>query len=282
LGTAIFMGGSPVPRLVFAGGRAAAAAFMTERGALPQAGTPRRNMSRFADDIAATAGTTAVRGPFLEQTGTFKPDEELDMKRTLMLGAAALAMAVAAPSFAQDRTPPGAPGTQPPATQADRPAEKAMQERMARLTAAEPAEKLAVSGDALIGTEVRNTQDQKIGSVKDLILADGKITAIVVARGGVLGIGTDYHEVEIAQVKMTADMETVVLDLAEDQVKALPKLAYEKGKWGPVPAQADRPSPPRTAPAAPPSRTETPAPKTDMEKDEAPKTDSPTPAPKEQ
>jgi hypothetical protein len=257
---------------------------MTERRALPQAGTPRRNMSRFADDIAATAGTARVRGAFLGQPGTFNPDEELDMKKTMMLGAAALALTIAAPGFAQDRTPPGAPGTKPPAA-ADRPADKAAQERMARLTAAEPAEKLAVSGDALIGTEVRNTQDQKIGSVKDIILADGKITAIVVARGGVLGMGTDYHQVEFAQVKMTADMETIVLDLSEDQVKALPKLAYDDGKWGPAKtaAERDRATPPRTAPAAPPSRTETPAPKTDMKKDEAaPKTDSPAPAPKEQ
>jgi sporulation protein YlmC with PRC-barrel domain len=256
---------------------------MTERSALPQAGMPRRNMSRFADDFVATTGTAAEGGPFLGEPGTFKPDEELDMKKTLMLGAAALALAVAAPSFAQDRTPPGAPGTKPPATQANRPADKAMQERMARLSAAQPAQQLAVSGDALIGTEIRNTQDQKIGSVKDIILTDGKITAIVVGRGGVLGMGTDYHQVEFAQVKMTADMETVVLDLAEDQVKALPKLAFEKGKWGPVPAKADRATPPaRTAPGAPPSRGTDTAPKTDIKKDEAPKTDSPAPAPKDQ
>ena len=207
------------------------------------------------------------------------------MKKTMMLGAAALALAVAAPSFAQDRTAPGSPGTRPPAGQTDRSADKAMQERMARLTGAQPAEKVAVSGDALIGTEIRNTQDKKIGSVKDIILADGKITAIIVARGGVLGMGTDYHQVEFAQVKITSDMDTVVLDLSEDQVKALPKMAYDDGKWNPAPAKADdRTSPPRTAPSAPPSRTQTPAtpaPKTDMNKDEpAPKTD--TPAPKNQ
>jgi len=201
------------------------------------------------------------------------------MKKTMMLGAAALALAVAAPSFAQDRTPPGAPGTKPPVTRTDRAADKAMQERMARLTGAQPAEKLAVSGDALIGTEIRNTQDKKIGSVKDIVLADGKITAIIVARGGVLGMGTDYHQVEIAQVKLTADMETVVLDLSEDQVKALPKMAYDKGQWGPVPAKADRASPPKTAPAAPPSRTQPAAPalKTDMNKDDPMKKEAPAP-----
>jgi sporulation protein YlmC with PRC-barrel domain len=199
------------------------------------------------------------------------------MRKTLMLGAAALALTIAAPSFAQDRTSPGSPGTKPPATQTDRRADQAAQERMARLKSAEAAQKLAVSGDALIGTEVRNTQDQKIGSVKDIILADGKISAIVVGRGGVLGMGTDYHQVDFAQVKMTSDMETVVLDLSEDQVKALPKLAFEKGKWGPAPVKADKDTTPpaRTAPGAPPSRGTDTAPKTDTpaKKDEAPKKD---------
>ncbi len=208
------------------------------------------------------------------------------MRKTLMLGAAVMALAIAAPSFAQDRTSPGTPGTKPPAQQTDRRADQAAQERMARLKAAEPAQKLAVSGDAIIGTEVRNTQDQKIGSVKDIVLEDGKISSVIVARGGVLGMGTDYHQVEFSQVKMTSDMETVVLDLAEEQVKALPKVAYDKGKWGPVPAAAEKAPPARTAPAAPPSgrTSDTPAPKTDTpaKKEEAPAKKEDAPAPKNQ
>jgi hypothetical protein len=77
---------------------------------------------------------------------------------------------------------------------------------------------------------------------------------------------------------MTDDTKTVVLDLSEDQVKALPKMTYDKGKWGPAPVAEKKSSPPAsTAPSAPPSRT-TPsdAPKKDMptKKDEAP---APTP-----
>jgi sporulation protein YlmC with PRC-barrel domain len=205
-------------------------------------------------------------------------DQELDMRKALMLGAATLALAVAAPSFAQDRTAPGTPGTSP--SQTNRSADQAAQERKARLSSAQPAQQLAVSGDALIGTEVRNTNDQKVGTVKDIVLQDGKISAIIVGRGGVLGMGTDYHQVEFAQVKMTSDMETVVLDLSEDQVKALPKMAYEKGKWGAAPARAEKDTttpPARTSPGAPPSGT---APKTDTppaQKDAPMKKDEPAP-----
>lgn len=211
------------------------------------------------------------------------------MRKMLMLGAATVALAIAAPTYAgpgdpaadgiilaQSRTAPGTPGTSPGKTPGDARADQAARERMQRLQSAEPAAKLAVSGDGVMGTEVRNTQDQKLGSVKDIVLQDGKITAIIIGRGGVLGMGTDYHQVEWGQVKMTSDRETIVLDLAEEQVKALPKMAFDKGKWGPAPAAAEKKAPPaRTAPGAPPSRTSPPAGEkkndTPAKKDEAPK-----------
>ncbi len=213
------------------------------------------------------------------------------MRTTLMLGAAAVALAIAAPTYAgpadnpaadgiilvQDRTAPGTPGTSP----GQRSADQAAQERKQRLSGAQEAQKMAVSADAVIGTEVRNTNDQKIGSVKDLVMKDGKITHIIIGRGGVLGMGTDYHQVEWEKVKITSDMETVVLDMGEEQVKALPKMAFEKGKWGPAPVAEKKETPPaRTAPGAPPGRTTPPA-------GEAPKKDEPAkkndaPAPKNQ
>jgi hypothetical protein len=70
-------------------------------------------------------------------------------------------------------------------------------------------------------------------------------------------MGTDYHQIELAQVKITADAKTVVIDLAEEQAKALPKVAFKDGKWGQVAAEKDA-TPPATAPAAPPSRSEPP------------------------
>jgi hypothetical protein len=255
---------------------------MPKRAAPRQASSLQRDMKRGTEYRRGRGEPQGAAARFGSIPGTFSNSQELDMRKTLMLGAAAVALAIAAPTYAgpideqaggiilaQDRTAPGTPGTSP--SQTNRSADQAAQERKARLSSAEPAAKLAVSGDAVIGTEVRNTQDQKIGTVKDIVLQDGKITAVIIGRGGVLGMGTDYHQVEWAQVKMTSDMETVVLDLSEDQVKALPKMAYEKGKWGAAPAAADKSAPPaRTSPGAPPSGTNSPP----MKKDEpAPKKD---------
>jgi len=191
------------------------------------------------------------------------------MKNKLMLGAATIvavsyAAVIAVPVYAdppagiilaQDRTAPGTPGTKPP-TAADRRAEDAMRERTARLQAAQPLAQANVSADAVIGTEVRNTQDQKLGSVKDLVMTDGKIVGLILARGGVLGMGTSYHQIDSAHAKITADVKTVVLDLADEQAKALPKVEYKDGKWAQV--IDDKASPPSTAPAAPPSRSTAP------------------------
>ena len=150
---------------------------------------------------------------------------------------------------------------------------------MARLTAAQPLAQSNVSGDAIIGTEVRNPQDQKLGSVKDIVMAEGKMVGLVIARGGVLGMGTSYHQIDSAHAKITADAKTIVLDLADEQAKALPKVEYQDGKWAQV---IDEKSPPSTAPAAPPSRTMPPAssppaatPPATPEKADPPKTEAP-------
>lgn len=193
------------------------------------------------------------------------------MKNKLMMGVAALAVAgyaavASAPAFAgnppgvilaQDRTAPGTPGTRPPSA-ADQKASQAEQERMARLAAAQPLAQSNVSADAVIGTEVRNPRDEKLGSVKDLVMTEGKVVGIVLARGGVLGMGTTYHQIDSAHAKITADAKTIVLDLADDQAKALPKVEYKEGKWAQVIEEKES-TPPATAPGAPPSRTTPPA-----------------------
>jgi hypothetical protein len=187
------------------------------------------------------------------------------MKSMLLLGAAAIALAAATPTLvaapgdtaplqlaqAQDRP---SPGTAPPAQRRDMgpTPEQREAERMQRLKSAKSATEANVSVDTIMAAEVRNISDQKIGSVKDLVTHDGKIAGLVLARGGVLGMGSDYHQIDIAHVKLTADVKTVVLDLSDDQAKALPKVERKNGKWTQV---VEKKAPPKTAPGAPPSRT---------------------------
>lgn len=179
------------------------------------------------------------------------------MQKKLLLGAAAIALAIGGPALAQDRTSPGTDGparTMPgkPGT-TDTRADDAARKRLERLQAAAAVDKAALSADQVIGTEIRNTQDAKLGSVKDLVVQDGKISSIVIARGGVLGMGTTYHQIDIASVKMTDDKETIVLDLSDEQVKALPEVEWKETAWVPTGKNGDKASPPNVAPSAPPS-----------------------------
>lgn len=160
-----------------------------------------------------------------------------------------------------DRAPP-ADTRQPRADRTD--------DRAARLSAAKPITGESVSFENLNGVDVRNMRNDDLGDTEDFIVERGQITSIVIARGGFLGMGVNYHIVPASQVKLANLSDNVrdkksrvlVLDLSEDQVKALPRVTKESGQWvaadddkRPAPGRA---SPPDRAPSAPPSQPDRP------------------------
>jgi hypothetical protein len=169
-----------------------------------------------------------------------------------------------------DRTPPPA-GTDrdrrttdaaPPARTTDRDTT-----RTERLRAAQPVNAAKVSFENLVGADVRNMSNEDLGDVEDFVMERGQVSYVVVARGGFLGMGVNYHMVPAKQVKVANLDDTgrdkksrvLVLDLSADQVKAIPRVTKENGEW--VAASDDRrttpnrsAAPPDRAPAAPPSK----------------------------
>jgi sporulation protein YlmC with PRC-barrel domain len=101
--------------------------------------------------------------------------------------------------------------------------------RQEQLAMAEP---LAGDGDALYrvdditGTDVRNPQDENLGSVNDVIIdpQTGEATHIIVARGGFLGIGEEYYAVPFDEVHATAGLQTVVINVSEADIEAAPSI----------------------------------------------------------
>ena len=85
----------------------------------------------------------------------------------------------------------------------------------------------------LIGTNVYNNQNDKLGEIEDLVVENGKsITGVVVSVGGFLGMGESY---------VVLDPSTVVLnqkdgnwrafvDTSKDTLKNAPKFTYTKKK----------------------------------------------------
>lgn len=119
---------------------------------------------------------------------------------------------------------PGAPAT--PGTMAPAPAGAGM----AAPRAAAPV--TMISGwsvkDKIMGKNVYNEKDEKIGAIEDVVLtSDGKASAFVIGAGGFLGMGE--YNVAIPFEKVTRTNDKLVLEgYTKDQLKALPEVKVTK------------------------------------------------------
>jgi sporulation protein YlmC with PRC-barrel domain len=96
--------------------------------------------------------------------------------------------------------------------------------RTERLTAA------AKSSD-LIGMEVKNYQNEKLGKVEDIgvDLESGRIVVVLVSAGGFLGIGDRVVAVPSKVLHHDVAQKVVHLDADKEKLKAAPK--FEMSKW---------------------------------------------------
>jgi sporulation protein YlmC with PRC-barrel domain len=80
--------------------------------------------------------------------------------------------------------------------------------------------------DDITGTNVRNVQDESLGSVSDVIIdpQSGQAAYVIVARGGFLGIGEDYYAVPWDEVRATPGLDTIVLDHSEADLEQAPSI----------------------------------------------------------
>jgi len=84
---------------------------------------------------------------------------------------------------------------------------------------------VAFNSDQLIGTEVRNLQDESLGRVQDLVTSPqtGRIAYLVIVRGGVLGFDQKYVAVPWADFKVTPNVGILVLNSTISGMDAAPK-----------------------------------------------------------
>jgi sporulation protein YlmC with PRC-barrel domain len=174
------------------------------------------------------------------------------MRRITLLAASALALALAAPAYAQTAAPDSgtkmersAPADNPaatdksqgptapdkgassmPGTKADKSAaaDKATTQTGGFITQQAESQKMA---ETMIGMKVQNPQKESVGKVSDLILDDqNRIVGAVVSVGGFLGIG-DKH-VGLAwnelQVQGSGSDQVATVNLTKDQLKSAPSF----------------------------------------------------------
>ncbi len=83
-----------------------------------------------------------------------------------------------------------------------------------------------VRASKLIGAAVNSDQNERIGSVDDLVMTDGnKITVAVISVGGFLGLGSKLVAVPFDQLKRDGD-HMVLQGATKDTLNAMPSLVY--------------------------------------------------------
>lgn len=83
-----------------------------------------------------------------------------------------------------------------------------------------------VRASKLIGATVYSEQNERVGSVDDLVMTEGdKVTVAVVSVGGFLGLGSKLVAVPFDQLKRDADHVTLP-GATKDTLNAMPNFVY--------------------------------------------------------
>jgi sporulation protein YlmC with PRC-barrel domain len=82
----------------------------------------------------------------------------------------------------------------------------------------------AIRAKKVLGTEVKNMNGEKLGSVEDIILdkMSNQIMFAVVGFGGVMGMGEKYHPVPWAKLDYDPDNNCYRTDISKTQIETAP------------------------------------------------------------
>ena len=83
----------------------------------------------------------------------------------------------------------------------------------------------------LMGTSVKNLQDEKLGKVDNILvdLPSGRIVAVVVSSGGFLGMGDELSAIPPSALRFTSERDTLQLDTSKEMLSAAPH--FKANQW---------------------------------------------------
>jgi sporulation protein YlmC with PRC-barrel domain len=83
----------------------------------------------------------------------------------------------------------------------------------------------------LMGTSVKNRQDEKLGKVENILLdmSSGRIVAVIVSSGGFLGMGDELSAIPPSALRFTTDRDTLQLDASKKMLSNAPH--FKADQW---------------------------------------------------
>jgi hyperosmotically inducible protein len=83
----------------------------------------------------------------------------------------------------------------------------------------------------LMGTPVKNLQDEKLGKVENILvdLPSGRLVAVIVSSGGFLGMGDELSAVPPTALRFTTDRDTLQLDASKEMLSNAPH--FKANQW---------------------------------------------------
>lgn len=100
--------------------------------------------------------------------------------------------------------------------------------RRAHISRAEPVTQMdhLMRADVLIGSELRNFQDEKLGEIEDVVMnpQEQRIIYVLASHGGFFGFGERLVAIPWSDLRATQDHELYVLDVPDDAMRNAPKV----------------------------------------------------------
>jgi hypothetical protein len=89
----------------------------------------------------------------------------------------------------------------------------------------------AVLTKNLLGLKLTNANNDTVGEIKDLVIANGALSGYILSVGGFLGMGDHYVDVTPSSVAIGYDANEKkwhgMINATKDQLKAAPEFKYE-------------------------------------------------------
>jgi sporulation protein YlmC with PRC-barrel domain len=92
----------------------------------------------------------------------------------------------------------------------------------------------AILAERLEGLDIRNSSNENVGEIEDVVISQGRVVGYILSVGGFLGMGDRYVVVEPSAVAVSYNTNdnkwTATMNATKDQLKAAPEFKFE-GKW---------------------------------------------------